>query len=55
MLTLQYGDAKFVGSATVMEAKQKIYKECLGFKDFKTITVYIIGYISFLIHLHGMQ
>ena len=38
------GDAKFVGSATVMEAKHKIYKECLGFENFKNYDGIRFGY-----------
>ena len=41
------GDTKFVGSATVMEAKHKIYKECLGFEDFKNYDGVRFGFINF--------
>ena len=32
---LSCNDAKFTGSLTLQEAKHGIYRDCLGFKDFK--------------------
>ena len=32
---LSCNDAKFTGSLTLQEAKHRIYRDCLGYKDFK--------------------
>ena len=46
---LSCNDAKFTGSLTLQEAKHGIYRDCLGYKDFKNFDGVRLAYKGVII------